>query len=198
LSSEEIGRKLAALEAHRTQYEANPHYLPSFIRTNEVFGDYPDADLRAEGADIGVEAGEPGAEVPEELTDAERAAFVGLEWHTMRLEGSDLVLSVALSKPLAGGVALSAYLFGYRADKPFAAMPKIHVKVGELLQAVSDQDRELRDTGVQVSRDAHDIVLRVPLALLDDPDRALVYARTYLGELPLDSAAWRVLDLAGD
>ncbi|MCX6030033.1 MAG: PIG-L family deacetylase [Chloroflexi bacterium] len=198
LSSEEIGRKLIALEAHRTQYEANPRYLPSFIRANELFGDFPETTLHAESADIGLVAGEPGTEAPEELTDAERAAFVGLEWHTVRRAGNALVLSVALSKPLAEGVALSAYLFGYRPDKPFAAMPKIRVKVGTLSQVVYDQDRALGDTGVQVSRDAHDIVLRVPLALLGDPDRALVYARTYLGDLPLDSAAWRVLDLPGD
>ncbi len=95
-------------------------------------------------------------------------------------------------------MALSAYLFGYRPDEPFAAMPKIHVKVGELSVAVYDQSRRLTDSGVQVSRDAHSIELRVPLALLGDPDRALVYARTYLGDLPLDSAAWRVLDLPGN
>ncbi len=70
--------------------------------------------------------------------------------------------------------------------------------MGELSHVVYDQSRELGDTGVQVNRDAHDIVLRVPLALLGDPDRAFVYARTYLGDLPLDSAAWRVLNLKAD
>ncbi|MEJ5198338.1 MAG: hypothetical protein WHX53_05410, partial [Anaerolineae bacterium] len=93
------------------------------------------------------------------------------------------------------GVALSAYLFGYRPDRPFAGMPKIHVRVGELSDAVYDQTRELKDTGVQVRRDARDIILRVPLALLGGPDRVFLYARTYLGELPLDSAAWQVLYL---
>ncbi len=197
LSTEETGRKLAALEAHRTQYEANAGYLSSFIRANELFGDYPEVALGAEVADMGLNAAGTG-EAPEELTDAERAAFVGLEWHRVRRAGSDLVLSLALSKPLAEGVELSAYLFGYRPDHPFATMPKIHARVGALSHAVYDQGRELRASGVQVSRDARDIVLRVPLALLGDPDRAFVYARTYLGDLPLDSAAWRVLDLKAD
>ncbi len=81
LSSEETGRKLAALQAHHTQYEANARYLSSFIRANELFGDYPEVALGAEVADMGLNAAGPG-EAPAELTDAERAAFVGLEWHT--------------------------------------------------------------------------------------------------------------------
>ncbi len=200
LSREEVSRKQMALEAHRTQYESNARYLASFIRANELFGDYAPTVMLAGDADVNLEAdaGKPSAVAPEELTGAERAAFVGVEWHTVRRTGSDLVLSLVLSKPLAEGVALSAYLFGYRLDRPFAAMPKIHVRVGELSDTVYDQTRELRDTGVQVSRDAHTIVLRVPLALLGDPDRALTAARTYLGNLPLDSAAWRVLDFKAE
>ena len=197
LGSDEVIRKQAALAAHRTQYQSNARYLASFIRTNELFGDYAPTLLLAGDADVnlGPDAGRPGAEASEQLTDAERAAFVGVEWHTVRRVGNDLVLSLVLSKPLAEGVALSAYLFGYRPDKPFAAMPKIHVRVGELSHAAYDQTRELPEAGVQVSRDAHNIVLRVPLALLGDPDRALTAARTYMGDLPLDSAAWRVLEL---
>ncbi len=194
LSQAERGRKLAALQAHRTQYEANPRYLPSFVRATELFGDYGEPVLPAGGVATALES-EVQAPPQEELTDAERAAFVGVEWRTVRREGNDLVLTIALSKPLAEGVSLSAYLFGYRPDRPFAAMPKIHVRVGEPAEAVYDQDRELAASNVQVSRKPNEIVLRAPLALLGDPDRALVSMRTYLGRVPLDSAAWRVLRL---
>lgn len=198
LSQAEVSRKFSALTAHRTQYESNARYLSSFIRANELFGDYSDTVLPEAGPELSIEAVEPATQGSEELTDAEQARFVGAEWHTIRREGDHLILSLALSKPLAEGVALSAYLFGYRPDEPFAAMPKIHIKVSELSEAIYDQSRKLPHSGVQVSRDAHNIELRVPLALLGDPDRALVYARTYLGDLPLDSAAWRVLDLPGN
>ena len=195
LSQAEIDRKQSALEAHRTQFESNGRYLSSFIRANELFGDYGDTPLPRQDAEEGLDQAVPAARVPQELTEEERAKFVGVEWRTVRREGDNLVLTMALSKPLAEGVGLSAYLFGYRPDKPFATMPKIHVRVGELAHTVTDQSRQLANSGVQVKRDAHQIELRVPLALLDDPDRALVSARTYLGDMPLDSAAWRVLDL---
>ncbi len=198
LSQDEVSRKQMALEAHHTQYDSNARYLSSFIRANELFGNTPDATLTAPDTELGLETAEPSTQAPDELTDAERAKFVGLEWRTIRRTDTGLVLSVTLSKPLAEGVAFSAYLFGYRPDQPFASMPKIHIKVGELSQAVYDQSRELKNAAVQVSRDARDIVLRVPLALLGDPDRALVTARTTLGDLPLDSAAWRVLNLKAD
>jgi len=195
LSQAEISRTQSALEAHRTQYESNARYLSSFIRANELFGDYPDAVLSAGGAELSLETAAPSSTGSEELTDAEQARFIGAEWRTVERAGNDLVLSVTLSKPLAEGVDLSAYLFGYRSGEPFTAMPKIHVKVGELADKVYDQSRELPDAGVQVTRSARDIVLRVPLTLLGKPDRVLVNARTYLADLPLDSAAWRVLDL---
>lgn len=195
LSQDAISRKLTALKAHQTQYNSNARYLSSFIRANELFGDYPDAVVARTGVELSLETAEPSQSGSEELTDAEQARFVGAEWRTVRREGNDLVLSVALSKPLAEGVALSAYLFGYRQDQPFATMPKVHVEVGESTQEVYDQSRLLRDAGVEVTRDAHQIVLRVPLALLNGPDRVLVNLRTYLGDLPLDSAAWRVLGL---
>lgn len=91
-------------------------------------------------------------------------------------------------------MGLSAYLFGYRPDKPFASMPKIHIRVGPLAHSVSDQSRPLEDPGVAVTRGAQEIVIRAPLLLLGDPDRAFVNARTYLGDVPLDASVWRVLD----
>jgi LmbE family N-acetylglucosaminyl deacetylase len=197
LSIAEIDTKLAALKAHRSQFEDSPHYLSSFIRANELFGRYPEVDLAAEGSEmkLGAQAGEQDNLAGEGLTDEERAAFIGVEWRNVRREGSDLVVSLTLSRPLAKGVALSADLFGYRPDRAFADMPKILVRVTEFGATVYDQSRKLSDTGMTVSRDAHDIVVRVPLSLLGDPDRILVSGRTYLGDVPLDAAPWQVLHL---
>ncbi len=194
LSRAQNDRKLAALQAHRTQYESNGRYLSSFIRANELFGAYEDAALPPADGQRGLDAAEPESGAREGLTDEEQAKFVGVEWRTVRREGNDLVLTMALSKPLAEGVGLSAYLFGYRQDKPFAAMPKIHVQIGALTHRVYDQNHPLGEQAVTVNRTAREIVLRVPLALLGGPDRALISARTYLGNVPLDAAAWRVLD----
>ena len=92
----------------------------------------------------------------------------------------------------------SVFIFGYRADQPFARLPKLHVRVGAIGYSVSDQDHTLPSDTLQVARQLKSVTLRVPLAVLGDPHRILTSARTYLGEVPLDWASWRVLELSQD
>jgi len=200
LASEEIERKRLALKAHRTQYESSAHYLLSFIRPNELFGDFPVIPLPASTLEVSLspESTDHPVEAPEELTDQERAAFVGLERRFARLEGADLVLSIELSRPLVEAVSTSVYIFGYRSDRPFNRMPKIHVKLGAFQHAIYDQDRPLPPETFEVSRQPKQITLRIPLRVLGNPQRILTSARTYLVEVPLDWVSWRILELSGE
>ena len=200
LSAAEIEVKQAALQQHKTQYETNRRYLDSFLRTNELFGDMPLVKLEPGAADVNLSqrALASAERAGEQLTEEERARFVGLEARNVRLEGTDLVFSLEFSSPLANGTEASAYLFGYRPDLPFARMPKLHVKFSEIGHQVYDGQAELSSSAVTVSREPRKITVKVPLALLGDPQRVLFSARTYLGNVPLDSIEWRVLSLSGD
>ena len=185
-------RKRAALQAHATQYRYSADYLLSFVRANELFGDFPALAPAAPSEP----AGSPRSEPPEELTASERAAFVGVEWRAVGLEGDRLVVSTVLSRPLAESVEASFYLFGYRWDRPFAGMPKLRVEVGLLGQRVLDQDRRLPGGTVDVVREVRAIAVRVPLAALGRPERAFLSARTSVADVPLDWTSWRVLELS--
>jgi hypothetical protein len=200
LSAEQIARKLAALKQHVTQYEVNSRYLPSFVRQNEVFGDYPIVRLRAGQPDTSLASEDDGtlSEMPDALTDEEQAAFVDMEWRTVRLDGEDLVVSLTFSRPLARGVVASVYLFGYRPDRPFGEMPKLHVRLSELGYNVDDQGATLPQTTVVVTRQRNEITVRAPLAALANPTRVLSSARTYLGRVPLDWVSWRAIELSLD
>ncbi len=187
-------RKQAALRAHATQFRYSADYLLSFVRANELFGDFP---ALAPGA--GPEpTGRASSDPPEELTGAERAAFVGVEWRAVRVERDALVVSTALSRPLAEAVEASFYLFGYRHDRPFARMPKLRVEVGMLGHRVLDEDRHVEGDPVEVVRQERAIAVRVPLAALGRPERAFVSARTSVAEVPLDWTSWRVLELPAE
>jgi hypothetical protein len=48
---------------------------------------------------------------------------------------------------------------------------------------------------VKVRRTLREIDVRVPLDALGGPDRVLSGARTYLRDIPLDWASWRVLEV---
>ncbi len=186
-------RKRTALEAHATQFRYSAAYLLSFVRASELFGDFPSLEM---GAGTSTELSGPlRAEPPEELTPAQRAAFVGVEWRSVRLDGDALAVTTDLSRPLAEAVEASFYLFGYRHDRPFERMPKLRVEVGMLGHRVLDQDRHLDGGTVEVTRDARAIAVRVPLTALGRPERAFVSARTSVAEVPLDWTSWRVLDL---
>ena len=200
LGPSDVERKRAAIRAHRSQYAVSAKYLLSFMRSNELFGDLPVVPLRAGPSPLllSADGAADHVEPSEELTDTERAAFVGVEERSVQLVDDQLVLSMKFSRPLAQAVNASVYIFGYRSDRPFAQMPKLHVKFGALLQEVYDQDRKLPQDILSIRRKPKRLTIRVPLRVLGDPQRVLTSARTSFGEVPLDWASWRILAISSD
>jgi len=163
----EVERKHDALKMHRSQYRASRKYLLSFVRSNELFGDFPETALP-----LGRE-----------------------EWLVRLIEGR-IVISIRTPRPLGKEVGASVYIFGYRKDVPFQEMPKLHIKLGEFEHKVFDQDRALEAGAIDVQRRAQGLALEVPLKLLGDPERILTSAHTYfLNIVPLEGGSWRVLGI---
>ncbi|MBF0331382.1 MAG: PIG-L family deacetylase [Candidatus Omnitrophica bacterium] len=198
LSPEEVANKHEALKEHRSQYQSSTRYLRLFIRANELFGDYPVVHLKeATAARPLVEARGPDFnKVFDQLLEEEKASFVGVESTFVGLENRELIFTVRLSRPLGKAVGLSIFAFGYKKDMEFSRMPKIHIQFGALEHAVLDQNKRVDAKDVHIIRKAKDIVIRIPLKLLGDPDRVLTSAKTYIGNVPLDWVAWRVLQLS--
>jgi len=199
LSSRQMAAKRKAIRAHRTQCEYAGRLLFSFVRARELFGDYTGAPSAAETAAAHGEIRDANlpAEPPEELSEDERAAFIGIRSRHVRIEGANLVVDLELSQPLDPTVASSIYVFGYRHDRPFAEMPKLQIRLSEARCAVLDQAAELPADAVRVVRQAGRIGVSIPLAALGGPQRVLTSVRTSLGFVPLDQAPWRVLTVAG-
>ena len=195
LDSAITGVKRAALEKHRTQYETTPRFLSAFVRSNELFGDFPDVRLDANTPSLSTSENTLGNAASDGIVEQERAFLIGIVKRTIKIENGALVVSLDLTHPLAREVGLSVYLFGYRSDRPFAEMPKLHVELGALEHRVYDQRREIPWGQIGVTRSERHIEIRVPLAMLGDPQRILTAAKTYAGDVPLDWAAWRILDV---
>ena len=199
LASTERATKRDALKRHNSQTGYAERYMFSFVRANELFGDFPvihpvnENTAKYESAfhNHSGSATEPA----DELTDEERELFVGVVWRYIFRDQDTLVFAVELSRPLAQAVEASFSAFGWRPDRPFATLPKIRVELGEFHHAVFDQEKELPNNAIILERHAREILLRIPLRLLGTPERVLVTARTYLADLPLDAEACRVLDL---
>jgi len=197
LSASQIENKKKALQAHKTQYFSSRNYLLSFVKFNELFGDISPLKLHL-NENIAVISGEKKLttmELPDELNEQERAAFVGVDWKSLRWEPGNLVVTIGLSKPMAQDVQASIYFFGYNNKIAFGQMPKINVRLGVLSYSVYDQNKRLDQGVVQVSRTPNDVTITVPLKLLGDPQKILTSARTSLGNFPLDNASWVVVEL---
>jgi len=201
LSPDMVTGKEKALRAHLTQFEYAANYLESFIRTNELFGDFETIFLPRPGAPPAKVALSKGtASRPDErdesdhLTESERNGFVGLEWRHIQMETNAIKLSINLSRPLGEAVTAAIQVFGYRHDVPFETMPKIRVEVGLLGHTVHNQHRVLPANSVTVSHHMRDLEAEIPFELLGRPDRLFVSARTYLGDVPLDWVSWRLVE----
>jgi LmbE family N-acetylglucosaminyl deacetylase len=193
LDSRQVAVKNAALKRHRTQMKASPEFLQAFVRRNELFGDFPPVVLGADASVQSLTDHTARTTLPDEIV--ERGHLVGIvEWR-VRAEGRDLVFLVRLTEPISEEVGLSLSLFGYRRDRPFDRMPKLHVKLGPVLHEVYDQARKLEPDGIQVTRSGRGVTVRVPRAMMGHPQKVLTSVRTYAGVVPLDWASWRLLDM---
>ena len=198
LSATQILNKRKALEAHKTQFYSSRNYLLSFVKFNELFGDIPPLKLHLNQNFAIISRPDKlvtTMELPDELNDRERAAFVGVDWKSLRWQKDDLIVTIGLSKPLAQDVEASIYFFGYNSRTPFGQMPKINVRLGVLSYSVYDQNRRLDQGVLKVERSPNDVTITVPLKLLGDPQKILSSARTSLGNFPLDNASWVVVEL---
>ena len=194
LDDDERETKLAALRAHATQMRAGEAMLRSFVRANELFGDFPGLALHAERVEVPFEGEEVAP--PGDLTDEERARLLGLATRRIAREGADLVVELAFSRVLGDATSVRVHLLGYRPDRPFAAMPKVRIEIGPRRHAAFDQQLRLPDGAVAVERRGRRMLVRVPLATLGGPDRVLVGGRTTLADVPMAGLPWRVVTLA--
>jgi LmbE family N-acetylglucosaminyl deacetylase len=120
----------------------------------------------------------------------------------IRRNGERVEITLALQggQPKGGGKSL--FVFGYRADRSFAAMPKLELRwsvsrSGEIVGCtVLDQGRVLPGHPVAIEHRAGRLVLEIPWALLGGPERLLVGARAAAEHSPPDLLPWRTVDLA--
>jgi len=197
LTPEEVNCNCRAIKGHSSQYKSSPKYLLSFIRSNELFGDFPVVPLgrRRNSIPLQLSRKKDPEKIPEELLDEEQASFVGIEDTYISLEKNNVVFIIDLSRPLGKNVGVSLFVFGYNETKAFAETPKIHVKFGAFEHKIFDQDRQLPMDMLNVNRKPKEINIQIPLEVLGNPHYILTSVRTYMGSVPLDWTSWRILEL---
>ncbi|HNZ60417.1 MAG TPA: PIG-L family deacetylase [Methanofastidiosum sp.] len=192
IKSRNVQTKFSALKKHVTQYEANKKYLNSFIRTNEVYGNFEDISLGITQVDISLNKNEIQKSPPQEFNDSQKDAFVRIEAQSAKIENDKLVLRYAISEPFKERTDLFVYVYGYKHDTDFSKMPKINIKVGLNNYGVYDQKIPIPKENCEVKKTPTEIIIKIPLKIIGNPDKILFSARTAMGPLSLDLMPWRI------
>ena len=196
LTPEQREKKLQALQAHKTQWGSGKPYLESVVRANELW-DVIDEIPIAPGEEVQILPAQTAfsGEALSLLPESEQEKFTETEMRSVKLDGDDLVFSIESQQPLAGDVHARVWTIGYRSDKPFNEMPKIYMDLGASGYRVYSQGFLLPDNSVTVSGTPTRSEVRIPLALLGDPERVLVSAQNSIDDIPLDNIPWVLLTL---
>lgn len=216
----QVTNKLEAVKAHRSQCLYSSGYLTSFVRESEWFGDFEDIALPGGTGAGKVEDGDTGAfsqddefldelaredaswrkiaeQQDEEAAEVAEDDFDFLD-RQISSDGRSLTLVCRFSRPVPTGASADLRFHGWRADVPFGRMPKIRVRMAlRKVKSVTDLDRKPDAGAVSVPEGlfGNEVGVTVPLELLGNPEKLLVSASVSRGEMPLDWAAWRAVDL---
>jgi LmbE family N-acetylglucosaminyl deacetylase len=190
LEPDQVRRKLEALKRHKTQFTDSKLYLESYMRANELFDRIEDIPLGTED----VLLLPSGTGVPAGSALPEGASPDGAE-RRVRLEGNELVFTVTLNPASAANVETELSAFGYRSDRPFGEMPKIAIATKGSNLRVTERGKALPADAVKVSRSPGQVEVRIPLDLLQQPEKIFFTAEANAGKTPLDVLPWVVLDL---
>ncbi|MDD4980211.1 MAG: PIG-L family deacetylase [Candidatus Omnitrophica bacterium] len=197
LTPEQLNKKYQAILCHRSQTSSSAFYLLSFARKNELFGDYPDVELKKEESPLQkaisffgfsnmfADSG-PGAtfESSKQLTENKGQVSYGLS-------GDILLIRVDKPRELNRKFRLQLYLFGYSTKIPFASMPKIRIITKYKKFKVFDARKMIKAQGIDLEFNHKELILKVPLKILGDPDFILSAVKTYTSSMHVDTTSFR-------
>ncbi len=194
LTDAEAKRKQILVDFYRTEIEYNPPYLYSYVRKNELFGDFSVIDLtRSKSKDIiwhdVVLSGNKFTGKNSQV-ESKQDGLSGLSY---AVQDKDFLIRLNLWRKLDKNLGIAIYLLGYKENVPFAVMPKINVGMGLLGTRIRNKGKLISVPGAETKFEGKSLIFSLPMAVLGEPDRILCRVKTRTARFPLDASAWRVL-----
>lgn len=203
LNEGEINKKHNSLLVFKSQTESSAFYLLSFVRKNELFFRAPDIKLKNKSSDNVLawsskfntsqakedrKANYSGGE-----TSADNSADNNVALSFARDEKNLLIKISPLKQPFITN--FSIYLFGYKKQVAFPEMPKIRLKIiGNAIDVLNGRIK-MEVEGVNLKKEDKDIIITLPVSVLNEPEVIFCSVNTSLRSLSYDSNAWSVITL---
>jgi LmbE family N-acetylglucosaminyl deacetylase len=179
LRPEEIAKKQKSVSLFKSQNESNPPYLFTFVRKNELFSDCPLINLKKSPKDK-IEWQDAGAKAKAPLL-------------SYACQGNNLLLKLGLKRKFDKNAGVYIYLLGYSKKEDFAKMPKLAIQIGILGMRIKDKKEVVFLRDAKLSFEGRNLVVKIPLTGLGNPDYIFARTRRRLFRLPLDVGSWRII-----
>jgi len=189
--------KYKAVLAYKSQTRVSAFYLLSFARKNELFGDYPEIQLKKQVSSkkrppdfLGISKMFTGFREEKGVFDGGNPAENSGEV-SYAVVDKCLIIRVAKDKELVRRFSVILYIFGFNDKRPFASMPKIRVKARHEKFVVYDGRKKIDPENIRLNFNPDDLTLRIPLEALGNPDFILASVRAYGGKPDLSDTGFR-------
>ncbi|MCX5657256.1 MAG: PIG-L family deacetylase [Candidatus Omnitrophica bacterium] len=202
LTDEEIKVKNEIINFYQSQIKADPPYLFTFARKNELFGDYSVIDL--EDTPTGEEINwydvsppppkDKEGEISPDLEKDQGEEYISRLFYASK--DKELYIKVIPKIKIGKALGISVFLLGYNKKTDFALMPKILLIADSGGLRIKDKKTTLFIKNVGLIYEGNIAIIRIPLSVLGNPEYILSCVRPRVASgLPLDDTAWRILRL---
>jgi LmbE family N-acetylglucosaminyl deacetylase len=200
LTPGQLNKKYQAILSYKSQTESSAFYLLSFARKNELFGDYPEIELR--GQPSLKERGVSFFGFSDMFRERDTGVLGGLENLTedkgqvsYAVVDNSILIRIKKEKEIKRGLSFMLYLFGYSYKTAFASMPKICIIAKYNRFKILDGKSILKPQGVSLQLSSNALILKVPLEILGNPEFILTSMKSYGRPLPIEVIGFRKIDV---
>lgn len=200
LTPAQLNKKHRAILRYKSQTESSAFYLLSFARQNELFGDYPDIELRRQ--DAAREQAALFSGLSNMFNDSKQADWdyagnlnKGKSQVSYAISGDNLLIRIDKPKELNRKFSMQFYLFGYSRNTPFSVMPKVRIITRYKKFRVFNGRKMIKPAGLSLGLKSKELILEIPLKILGEPDFILAAVKTYAGALRTDTTSFRRINI---
>jgi len=200
LTPEQLNKKHGAILCYKSQTESSAFYLLSFVRQNELFGDYPAVELEKQ-----VSLKEKAVSFfgfSNMFDDSDIDTLAGLD-KLLGIKGqvsyavvdNSILIRIEKAEEVNRKFSLMLYLFGYSDKVPFAEMPKIRIITKNNKFKVFERRKMIKTEGISLELKPKELIFKIPLEILGNPEFILTSIKAYRGVLPVDAIAFRKIEI---
>jgi len=182
LNDEEVKKKYESIICYKSQLKFGS-LLISFARKNELFAYLNDINLKNNDININI--------------NQNRIIWDAANYNDLyySLNNNILYTKIITKQKIDKNFNISIYFLGYNNKIEFSKMPKIQLKIDKEKLKIFNKNQEIYDHDVNLKIENNNLIIGIPLSLLQNPQYILNGIETQSNYLPNSLFGWRVINI---